>query len=1058
MTQLALALPFDFAKPQWLWLCLLVPVLILISLRSLAGLEPTRRFLAIAARCLLIVLVAACLAEVEYVRRNDDLTVMFLMDRSHSVEELQDQQETFIREASETMPPDDRLGMIDFARTAYVEQLPRPGGFIIPPGRLPTMPNIDRTNIASAIKLAMAMFPHDTAKRIVLMSDGNDNMGDVITQAREAKANGIPIDVRPLWYEHRNEIYFDRMIAATHAEPGEQLPLRMVISSQRAASGTLAIYQNGKPVPLSEEASRVTLAPGNNTLMLRLPVNTSGSHSFEAVFRPDDESMDGVALNNSARAFTFVSGGSRVLLISGDALHDQALLDALVSEKVNVDLIEAANIGEFGLLQMMNYSSIILSNVPAASFTEQQLSEFAVYVKDMGSGLIMAGGPESFGAGGWIGTPVEEVMPVSFEIKHKRVIPRGALALIMHSCEIPRGNYWGKEMAKKSVDTISSQDYIGVLAYTWSPGGTNWEVPLGLNNNKQAVKNKIDRMAIGDMPDFAQSMEMAHKELTRGRGSDAAQRHVIILSDGDAAPPSPQLIANYKRDKVTVSTIAIGWGAHVMTTTLQDIARKTGGKFYSAKNPRQLPQIFVKESKVVRRPLIVDEAFQPQVYHADSVLLDRDAAAAGFPPLGGMILSSPKESPNVLMPLIRATDDGNDPVLAHWQYELGKTVAFTSGYWPIWGEDWTAWPRFAKFWAQLVRWTMRQESPANFETRTQVEGGRGRITIDALDKDASYLNFLNFQSRVIGPDNKSIPITFTQTGPGHYEADFDAEQAGQYLANVQVFESGSPRGVIRTGLSIPFSPEYRDLVPNEGLLRQIVEITGGRWLDAGAQEAEVFSHDLPPTEARKPGWEWVLAWLLLPLFLLDVAVRRLANWLALSIAVELVVLVVLLFGLKLYESTWWGILGAILLVELIGWTMRFRYIGPLFDFMTHSATALAGAGERSESSLGQLKSTRDRVRGDMQGEEEQKGRKVGPDIGSIPVSTAKRRFDVGDERAEEKAGDLTDAVGGAKVSDSKPGEGDKPAAPTQGEDDVSATERLLRAKRRARKNKNDDQP
>jgi uncharacterized membrane protein len=369
------------------------------------------------------------------------------------------------------------------------------------------------------------------------------------------------------------------------------------------------------------------------------------------------------------------------LLLSKNVEHDRPLVQALQRENVKVEMKPTADLGEVGLLEMMNYAAIILANVPAATFTDQQQQDLATYVKDMGSGLIMLGGDDAFGAGGWIGSPVEEVMPVSFEIKHKRVIPRGALVLIMHSCEIPRGNFWGKEMAKKSVDTISSQDYLGVLAYTYSPGGENWEVPLDLNTNKSAVKSKIDRMQIGDMPDFGTTMQMAFKELTSGRGKDAAQKHVIILSDGDAQAPRRKLLADYARAKITVSTIGIGWGGHVVQQTMADIARRTGGKYYAARNPRQLPQIFSKESKVVRRPLIIDDSFMPQVLQAHSDLLAGiDVFQEELLPLGGMVLTSPKQSPNVIIPLVRSTDDGDDPVLAHWQYELGKTVAFTSGY------------------------------------------------------------------------------------------------------------------------------------------------------------------------------------------------------------------------------------------------------------------------------------------------------------------------------------------------------------------------------------------
>lgn len=1044
-------LPFEFETPVWLWLLLLIPLVVVFSFRSLAGLERVRRVLAMGARCLVVLLATVCLAGVTRVQRNRDLTVMFLMDRSHSVQALQNIQEQFIATATQDMPPTDRVGLIDFARNALLEQRPE-HAYYLQPGRLPVMANTDRTDIAAAIRLAMAMFPHNTAKRIVLMSDGNDNMGDVLAEARRAKAAGIPIDVVPLWFERKNEVYFDRMIAPTQAEHGEQVPLRMVLISKRAVSGTLAIYHNRQPVALPPEAAHVNLKAGSNTFFIRLPVNTAGAHVWEAVFQPDDDSMDGFALNNRARAFSFVEGASLALMITANPTHDRPLFEALRKERVKVDMKTPAELGAFDLLGMMNYSTIILCNLSAATFTEEQQRDLAVYVKDMGSGLIMTGGDDSFGAGGWIGTPLEEVMPVTFEVKHKRVIPRGALVVIMHSCEISRGNYWGKQMAKKSVDTISSKDYFGLIAYTWSPGGVNWEVPLGFNTNKAAVKAKIDRMQNGDMPDFGSSMLMALNGLTKGIGRDAAQKHVIILSDGDATTPSPGLLNAYKKAKVTVSTIALGWGAHVREPIMQNIARQTGGRYYRAHNPRQLPQIFVKESKVVRRPLIVDKPLQPQLRDVDSALLGAlGRGAPDLPPLGGMVLTSVKPSPNVILPIVRVSDDGDDPVLAHWQYELGKTVAFTSGHWPIWGTDWTAWKRFAKFWAQVVRWTMRQEATANFETYTKIEGSRGRVVIDALDKDASYLNFLDLQSKIIGPDGSAKPLAFRQTGPGHYEAEFEAEQAGQYLANIQVDEAGIHRGTIRTGASLAYSPEFRDMRPNEALLRQVADITGGAWRDEGATRFDVFDHSLPPTEAKRPAWRWVLAWLLLPTFLLDVAVRRLASWVALSVAVELVVLVVLLFGLGLIESPWWGRLGAVLLAELIGWSIRFRSIGPLFDYLTQGVTALQRADARSEASLKQLKDARERAREELATKTESAYKRLDLDAEPATGASAAARYDVGDQQAEEPIGDLREALGGVTHNvdqpAAKPAQGDESKA----QEDEDAMSRLLRAKRKRRR-------
>ena len=169
----------------------------------------------------------------------------------------------------------------------------------------------------------------------------------------------------------------------------------------------------------------------------------------------------------------------------------------------------------------------------------------------------------------------------------------------MHSCEMPRGNYWGKRVAEKAVDTISSKDYFGMLSFSHMKGVV-WEVPLREAINKTAIKQAIQRMSNGDMPDFKRTMEMAVDALMERK--DAAQRHIIIISDGDAQPPSPATIDYMKENLITCSTVGIGYGMHVQEGSLRRIAKQTGGRFYGVRNPKKLPQIFVKESKVIRRP------------------------------------------------------------------------------------------------------------------------------------------------------------------------------------------------------------------------------------------------------------------------------------------------------------------------------------------------------------------------------------------------------------------------------------------------------------------------
>jgi hypothetical protein len=326
-----------------------------------------------------------------------------------------------------------------------------------------------------------------------------------------------------------------------------------------------------------------------------------------------------------------------------------------------------------------------------------------------------------------------------------------------------------------------------------------------------------------------------------------------------------------------------------------------------------------------------------------------------------------------------------------------------------------------------------------------------------VDVDAGALNLLELPGVIIKPDQTTTPLNFVQTGPGHYEAVFDIDQTGQFIANVAVREQGEFKGAMQTGVSVPFSPEFRELATNEALLREVVELTGGRWLDdiGNPRDHDVFRHDFPPILAHQPVWDRTLAWLLLPLFLLDVAARRLASWLAFSIAVELVLLVVMLFGLGTIYGRWWGVLGTFAFAELVGWTIRFRYIGPAFDFMTHTVTALGQTGQRSSESLDQLKGVRKRVREDRLDDRPAQPAAPEPPRERPAPST---RFDAG-EPTKEPTDDLQQAMGGPEVGEQSTQKPRKPAADETAPDD--ATSRLLRAKRRARKDmedKDDSEP
>ena len=872
-----------FESPGYLVLLAVLPLLVVFSFRSLAGLGSGRRILAIIMRGVVVLCMVLALAGMQRTRHNDAVSTIFLLDRSNSIPRAYQQEAfEFIKQAQAGQQPDDRMGVIAFDGRSAVEQLPM-GTLAIDKITEPVDP--DQTDLAAALRLAMALFPPDAARRIVLLSDGNENIGMALQEAEHFRATGVPIDVVPILYEHTNEVVFEQLRTPPTAAVEETINVQMVLRSDTPTTGRIKLERNGHFVDLDPHGPGVgfpvELSAGANRFTHLAPLRAAGTHSFRAVFEPDDPAMDTIVANNEGQAFTIVSGQGQILILTteeDEALEVPAariLQRALESERLvcQVEVAGAAPLDQAWLLE--DYSAVILSNVPAGDLSEQEHQVLAMYVRDLGGGLIMIGGDNGFGAGGWMGSPIEEIMPVRFDVKNIKQIPKGALVLCMHACEVPQGNYLGERCAVNAVKTLSSRDLIGILS--WQYSGTEqgyWVVPLQPVGSKTAIIQKILQMNMGDMPDLDEVMRPGVEALIKR--PDAAAKHMIVVSDFDPQPPADDLIAKMKKHGITCSTIAIGYGGHWINEDMATwIADSTGGRFYRTNDYSKLPQIFVKESRVVQRSLIVEQPFQPRLVNT----LPRTVAGlsqAELPNLGGLVITTPRELAD--MPLIRPTDSGSDPVLAHWQVGLGKTVAFTSGMWSRWGSEWAQWVQFSKFWAQIVRWVSRQSKAAALDVTTSVHGGKGKIRIDALDKNADVIDDMHVKGLLVAPGQKLLPVQLTQVGPGRYEGEFDARRRGNYVFNLE-YQMGDNEnkdtGSLRTGVSVAYSPEYRELRPNLPLLEELRARTDGRPLGQADAKLAFDRASLMKAEIRTSVWEDLTRWMLL-LFLLDVAIRRIA--------------------------------------------------------------------------------------------------------------------------------------------------------------------------------------
>ena len=927
---LALSLPIQFSYFYgWfalaLFAALAVPI-VLLGRSSMAGLGPVRKWTSIGLRLLLLLLLVLILGGIQWTRRATDVHVVVLRDISESTNQVQnypgpsldDSVNDYLKAASKNnadtdKKPGDRIGVISFSDRAYVDSVADPDL------RLDARAVRERgtgTDVAAAIQLGLATLQRDTLQRLVLLWDGNATTGDLEAALNAASAAHVPIDVMPLKYDVRNEVMVDRFIAPTRKRENEPFTLEIYLTSTNAGdtTGRLTVTHQGLPMDMDpaqaglQGSRQVTLRPGQNVERIQVPpLVEAGVHQFRSVFEADDPAQqagttvgggggggksgriksDTLTANNAASAFTFVSGRGKVLYIDNtQAGKGEVLRSALVTEGIEFDDTRT-RVDQFptSAVELQNYDAVILANVPRGpgGITDEQGRALAGYVHDLGGGLVVIGGPDALGAGGWQGTRLEEILPVDMDVPAKRAIPKGALVLVMHSCEMPDGNGWGIQCGIKAAEVLNSRDEIGVVSF--GGGGSVWDYPLTPKDDGSKIFAALKNMALGDMPSFDESVRLA---LQGGRGSkglvdsDARNKHMIIISDGDPQAPANDLIQLANDKKITISTVSVyphDLSAQGLPPTMRDIAKRTGGRAYGPINGNfsQLPQIFIKEATIVRRSLIQEDGEKGFAVKRAASASDVLAGLGDTLPAttAGYVLSTKKANPLVEVPLVVGKE--NDPLLALWQTGLGKSLVFTSDAQPVWATQWVASSVFSKFWAQNIRAVARPAESADFETRVTNSGGRGKIIVEAVNKENEFRNGLAIRGSVLGPDNEPREVRLVQTAPGTYEGEFDAAEAGNYVVGLSYTGPDSQSGTLRSGTVVNSSPELRELKSNEAVLRQIADRTGGRVLSSfDAQTAALFDRQgLIRRDAPMPVWDLLLPFAI-ALLLLDVAARRIA--------------------------------------------------------------------------------------------------------------------------------------------------------------------------------------
>jgi uncharacterized membrane protein len=631
------------------------------------------------------------------------------------------------------------------------------------------------------------------------------------------------------------------------------------IESSLAGEGSARLFENGIEV----ETQRVRMEVGQaQTVVFRRTPEQRNLYSYRVQL--EGFAGDGVPANNEALALVEVQGRPLLLYVEGEEGEAHYLVEAMAREGLRLQTRPPKSLPE-SLQELNGFDAVILSDLSAHLLGERTMTLLRDYVEKLGGGLVMIGGPNSFGVGGYYRTPIEDLLPVKIRAPDEEERQSVALAMVIDRSGSMSGEKLElcKSAATATVELLAKQDHVMVVAFD---SDAHTVVPMTKRGDGGAIASQIATINSQGGTNIHPGMIRAQQGLS---GVKAKVKHMIVLTDGQSQGSGYEaLSAQLKAEGVTVSTVGVGGDADIRL--LQAMAAAGGGQCYANVDPAAITRIFTQDAMKHMGRLVREEQFTPRAIERHAMLKDWDAAQA--PALLGYVKTTRKATAQ--FPLVT---DLNDPLLAHWRFGLGKVTAFTSDCKSRWASLWiTGWAGYSQFWSQVLRETARDTQSGEMDLRIETKGDRARLIVETLEDAAHFRNDAQIEAEIsfLAPGAVGSALQPVATKPleqiasGRYAGEFQLGEAGVYLVRAR---SGAQ--MVSGGLVRNVSTETATGRVNTALLERAAAVTGGTLLGAGVTK-------LPPMRAARGqlvDFTPALLRLLLVVFLADVALRRWDN-------------------------------------------------------------------------------------------------------------------------------------------------------------------------------------
>jgi Mg-chelatase subunit ChlD len=848
--------PLDLLAPQWLLLACIVPAFFLLRILSLTDLSLLQQTVQATLRSLVVAGFAIALARPSWITEQSKVATVALIDVSDSVSEKQlAAARTYVDQLA-AATGDGTLQLITFAEKPQVvraedgkslaESIKRHSGAGA------------GSDIQSAMQLAYGIYPEGYLPRMVVVSDGNQTVGDIAVEAYRAKELGVKVSWRTFDQDKTSEIRVVGLTTPDDLKVGQPFEVTAEVWSTEPQNATLTLMQDEFVNPL-EGTKKVELREGKNLIKFKSEAKRAGATTYRVSLTKFEK--DSEKANNAAVTTAPVKGKPNILYVEGGMLREpgSAAYFARALEHENMDVTVR---GPAGLpstaKEMEKFDLVVVSDVPAHLVGAGQMAALDAYIH-AGGGMVMAGGQDSFGSGGYQNTRMEQILPVRFDSEKIKEQPDIALALVIDRSGSMQGPKLeaAKESARVTTEVLSPNDYIAVVAFD---SEAHVLVRPQRAANRMRISSDIARLTSGGGTNIFPGLKEAYEIL---QGINAKVKHVIVLSDGEAPTDGiAELVQDMRASRITVSCVGVQGADRNLLSMIADGGE---GRLYMVEDLGALPKIFMKETQEAQKSQLVEDRVHVRV--AKRVEAIEGVNIESAPPLHGYVTTKPKPTGEVIL-----ISDLGEPILARWRYGAGTSVAWTSDVKNRWSVDWLRWGSYPKFWAQVVRTSMRRKVYDSYDLYAKVADGRALITVDAVDSGDKFVNELDTKLEVIDPATNKVAqtIPMDQTAAGRYTANFPIQKYGSYLLKAVHQRGGRTVAESLGSVAMSYPLEYLRTSPNPDPMKHAAQVSGGTELK---EPAKIFDPGTESVSYTQDLWPYVLLGVV-ALFLLDLYAKR----------------------------------------------------------------------------------------------------------------------------------------------------------------------------------------